>query len=119
MQIAANYTLTNAINRSAADFGKRLQLRPQHSGSVMVDWKSPLGLTLGGTLALVGDSFDDAANTVRLDRHALVTLRASLPVTDRIELYGRVENLGNAQYQTVAGYGTYGRSAYLGARARF
>jgi vitamin B12 transporter len=119
LQIEANYTLTNAINRSATNFGKRLQLRPQHSGSIMIDWKSPLGVKLGGTLALVGDSFDDAANAVRLDRHALVTLRASWPVTGQIELFGRVENLGDEQYQTVAGYGTYGRSAHIGARARF
>ena len=54
-----------------------------------------------------------------LDGYALVTLRASLPVSERLELFGRIENLGDERYQTAAGYGAYGRSAYVGARARF
>ena len=47
------------------------------------------------------------------------TLRASLPIGERFELFGRVENLFDADYQTAAGYATAGRSAYIGARARF
>lgn len=119
LQFTGNYTLTNAINRSAGFDGKRLQLRPQHSASVMVDWQTPLGLQLGATAQLVGDSFDDKANLVRLDGHVLLALRAALPLNDRVELYGRVENLGNQRYQTVAGYGTYGRTGYAGVRARW
>jgi vitamin B12 transporter len=119
LQFAANYTLTNAINQSGAYLGKRLQLRPQHSGNASVDWETPLGLTLGASLFLAGDSFDDQANLVPLDGYALVTLRASMPLSDRLELYGRIENLTDAQYQTVAGYGTYGRAAYGGVRAKW
>ena len=48
-----------------------------------------------------------------------LNLRASLPVSERLELFGRIENLGDERYQTAAGYGAYGRSAYVGARARF
>ena len=77
------------------------------------------GLSLGADLRLVGHSFDNAANTTKLGGYELVTLRASLPVTDGIELFGRVENLADETYQTAAGYGTPGRSAYVGARARF
>jgi vitamin B12 transporter len=36
-----------------------------------------------------------------------------------IELFGRIENVADERYQTVAGYGAYGRTAALGARARF
>jgi vitamin B12 transporter len=68
---------------------------------------------------VVSHSFDEAGNFTRLPGYALVTLRASLPVTSQIELFGRIENLGDERYQTTAGYGTLGRSAYLGARARF
>jgi len=117
LRIAANYTLTNAINQSGDYLGKRLQLRPQHSAHVSGDWESPLGLRLGASLLLVGDSFDDQANLVRLDGYALVTLRASMPLSERLELYGRIENLTDAKYQTVAGYGTYGRAASIGVRA--
>ena len=68
---------------------------------------------------MVSHSFDDAGNFTRLAGYTLATLRASLPVTDAIELFGRIENLADAVYQTTAGYGTAGRSAYIGARARF
>ncbi len=117
--VEGNYTLTNAFNQSGELIGKRLQLRPQHSGSLSLDWDSPLGLRLGGTVLFAGDSFGDDKNLISLDGYALFNLRAALPLNDRLELYGRIENLTNAQYQTVVGYGTYGRAAYAGVRAKW
>ena len=70
-------------------------------------------------LRLAGDSFDDAGNFTRLDGYALATVRATLPLGEHFELYGRVENITDTHYQTVAGYGSYGRSAYAGVRARW
>ena len=119
LHLAATYTLTDAFNRSGTNSGMRLQLRPQHAASVTIDWESPVGLKLGASATLVGDSFDNAANTVRLDGYSLFALRAALPVSRGIELYGRVENLFDTAYTTVAGYGTYGRTATAGVRARF
>jgi vitamin B12 transporter len=119
LHIEANYTLTDAINRSGGDAGNRLALRPKHSGTVSADWESPIGLKLGGTLTIAGDSFDDAANVVRIDGYAVFDLRASYALTEKIELYGRVENLFDENYTVVSGYGTFGRSAYAGVRARF
>lgn len=120
LDVRASYSMVNAINRSAgANFGNRLALRPQHSANLTVDWKTPWGPAFGGTVMLVGDSFDNASNTVRLDGYALVDLRASLPVTDSLEVYGRIENLLDAQYVVVAGYNTYGRNAAIGVRAKF
>ena len=73
-------------------------------------------LTLGADVRLVGDSFDDAGNSVPLDGYEVVTLRAALPLGDTIELFGRVENLFDVQYQTAAGYAQAGRGAFVGAR---
>ena len=64
----------------------------------------------------VGDSFDDASEQVRLDGYELVDLRASYPLTDRIALTARVENLFDERYQTAARYGQPGRAAYAGLR---
>jgi len=120
LNVQANYTLTNAINRSAgANFGNRLALRPQHVGSFTVDWQTAWRLKLGATLLFAGDSFDNAANTVRLDGYNLVHLRAAFPVSDRFELYGRVENVFDTDYVQVAGYNSYGRNAHVGVRATF
>ena len=38
-------------------------------------------------------SFDDAANLRRLDGHALVAVTASRQLGERLELFGRIENL--------------------------
>ena len=120
LSIQANYTLTNAINRSVgANFGNRLELRPQHSGSFTVDWQTPWKVKLGGTLLLTGDSFDNAANTRRIDGYALANIRAAVPVTESVEFYGRVDNVFDTDYTVVNRYNTYGRNAHVGVRARF
>ena len=118
----AAYSYVKAVNRTAGDSndGNDLARRPRHALSLAGDWRTPLhDLTLGADGRLVSHSFDDAANTTRLGGYFLVALRASLPVTARLEIFGRVENVGDVRYQTAAGYGTYGRSAYVGARTRF
>ena len=48
-----------------------------------------------------------------------MTLRAELPVSKSFTLYGRVENVTDAQYQTVAGYNAMARATYVGVRARY
>jgi vitamin B12 transporter len=113
----AAWSYVRAVDRAT---GKDLARRPRSALSAGLDWTTPLGgLALGADLRLVSDSFDDAGNFTRLDGYALVTLRASVPLGEHFELYGRIENVTDARYQTVAGYGSYGRSAYGGVRARW
>ncbi|MET0179588.1 MAG: TonB-dependent receptor [Novosphingobium sp.] len=116
-EVSAAYAYVKATNRAT---GRDLARRPRHALTLAADWTTPLaGLALGADLRLVSDSFDNPANTVRLDGYPLVAVRAALPVGERVELFGRVENLTDEDYATAAGYGTKGRSAYVGARARF
>lgn len=111
------YTYLKATNRL---IGNDLARRPRHAVSASLDWRTPLAdLTLGMDLRLLGDSFDDAGNFTRLDGFGLATLRASVPLGERFELFGRIENVTDAAYQTAAGYGTYGRSAYGGVRVKW
>jgi vitamin B12 transporter len=116
LSLSASLTLLEATDRTN---GLDLARRPGETASVSADYRFPFGLSVGGTVLIVGDSFDDPGNFARLDGYALASLRAALPVGERLELYGRVENIANARYQTVAGYGTYGRAAYGGVRVRF
>ncbi|MFM5918185.1 MAG: TonB-dependent receptor plug domain-containing protein [Novosphingobium sp.] len=117
LRAQVSYTYLDAKDRNA---GTKLARRPSQMASISLDWRTPLSnLALGADLRLVGDSFDDRFNSTSLDGYGLLTLRASMPVGDHIELYGRVENVTDTQYQTVAGYGTYGRSAYGGVRVRW
>ena len=113
LEFGAVYTLTDAENR---DNGAQLARRPRHAATVWGDWRTPFGPVVGADIRLVGDSFDDAANRVRLDGYSVVDLRASLPLGERLELFGRLENVFDAQYQTAFGYATAGRGAFVGIR---
>jgi vitamin B12 transporter len=119
LSFTANYSLTDTEDKAT---GRPLLRRPQHSVNFAVDWVAARWLTLGGSLQLLSDSADvdfQAFTRTRLDGYALAALRAALPINDSIELYGRIENLFDARYETVSGYGSYGRTGHIGVRARF
>ncbi|HZG32345.1 MAG TPA: TonB-dependent receptor, partial [Sphingopyxis sp.] len=100
----------------------RLARRPKHLANAELGW-TPGGAFNGADLSIAaryaGKSFDDRANNVTLADYWLVDLRASYPLVAGIDVYGRIENLFDTDYQTVAGYGTAGRSAYVGVRWAF
>lgn len=123
--VQAQYSLVDTENRSReldffgrSNFGNRLARRAKDSASVLVDWTSTWGPALGATFLMVGDTFDDVANTIRLDSHVRVDLRASWSLSDNLEVYGRVENLFDQAYQTAFNYGVPGRAGYAGVRLK-
>ncbi|MCC7394589.1 MAG: TonB-dependent receptor [Sphingomonadaceae bacterium] len=119
LNLTANYSFTDARNRTpGAQFDKQLALRPRSNLALIADWQSPWGVKFGATLTMVGDSFDDAANNVRLDGYSLLSLRASIPIRDNVEFFARCDNVTDSDYSVVSGYSTYGRSAYAGVRWR-
>ncbi|MFA6117102.1 MAG: TonB-dependent receptor [Sphingomonas sp.] len=120
LTLTGNVSYIDSENRSpGANFGKDLARRPKETASVSVDYRLPFGLSVGGTISVVGDSYDDVGNFNRLDGYSLASLRAEFPIGDRLTVYGRVENLFDEKYQTVATYGTYGRTAFGGIRVKF
>ena len=117
LRARAAYSHLKATDRAT---GKALPRRPGDTLSTGLDWAAPLaGLELGADLRLAGPSFDDRGNFTRLAGYGLLTLRASVPLGERYALYARIENLTDTGYQTVAGYGSYGRAAYVGVRAKW
>jgi vitamin B12 transporter len=118
LRLQTAYAYTEARNRSGLNAGNDLPRRPRHALTTALDWSGDK-VTLGADLRWVGASFDDAGNSRRLASHVLVALRASAPVTQRVDVFARVENLFDTAYETVADYGTWGRAAFVGARARY
>ncbi len=121
LTVTGSYSYVDARDRSAgsANYGNRLARRAANAVSVSADYVWAFGLSTGATVTMVGDSFDNAANTRRLDGYALAGVRASMPLGEHLEVYGRIDNLFDETYQTAYGYGTYGRAAYGGVRVRF
>ncbi len=116
LTIATNYSLIDAENR---DTGGTLARRPRHSVNTSVDYDWSFGLQTGATITHVSSNFDNAFTTVPTPGYVLVDLRAAMPVTDNIEIYGRIENLFDEEYETIFQFGTAGRSAFAGVRLRY
>ncbi|SDI80362.1 TonB-dependent receptor plug domain-containing protein [Alloyangia pacifica] len=91
------------------------------------------GVPLRGTALTLDSRISDAfrgAFTVRhisglhdasyaMDDYTVADMNLRYALSDQAELYLRVENLFDEDYQVVTGYGTSDRAAYFGVRARF
>jgi len=119
LRLVANYTWTDATSASGANKGKQLTRRPEHMANLSADYAFASGLKTGLAVRYSGETFTNDGNTGTLDEYTLVDLRVSYPIDDNLELYGRVENLFDEQYQIVQNYGTADRGVFGGVRIRF
>lgn len=111
--LRANYSYLDA---KALDTGLVLPRRPAHTANASLDYHWAFGLRTGATLSYVGPRFDDGANTRQVDGRVLIDLRASFPLRKHLEIYGRIENLLQEEYETVFQFGTPERGAFIGLR---
>lgn len=117
LDASANYTYLVANDTVT---GLRLARRAEHEGQLTLTYAGIDRLRLSGTVSAVGgDWFNDDANTTRLDPYIRVDLNASYQAHEHLEIFGRVENLFDADYQVRTGYNTPGLSAYAGIRATY
>jgi len=119
LSLDANYSWTEAQYASGFASGNQLNRRPEHMANLTASYRWPGDLNTGLSVRYVGESFEDAANTIPLGAYTLVDFRASYPINDWVEVYGRVQNLFDEEYETILNYGTTGRTAYVGVRFRY
>jgi vitamin B12 transporter len=120
LRFDVNYTHLNAENATpGANAGKDLRRRPSESANVEVRYQWSIPLTTSVAAQYMGRSLEDVANNVELDSYVLVDVRASYEVSPGWEIYGRVENLLDEEYETARRYGSPGRGVYAGFRTEF
>jgi vitamin B12 transporter len=119
LTITGNYTYTEAESDSGASKGKQLTRRPKNMGNLSAAYRWPVGLTTTVAVRYVGKTYNNDANTQVVKDYTLVDLRAAYPINETLEVFGRVENAFDKDYQTILNYGTPGRGAFVGLRARF
>ena len=119
--LSARYDYLHARNRSIgeANFDNPLARRPAHQATGSIDWTTPVGGSIGATAIYVGERFDDPGGFRPLDAYTIVNLRARYPVTSFLEVYGRVENVFDEEYENTFGFGTYPVSAFAGVRVSY
>jgi vitamin B12 transporter len=117
-QLGADLTLLDPRNESAgANNGKLLPRRAEQT--LRLDADRRIGaLAVGGSMLWSGRSFDNAANTRRLDAYTLVDLRAAYPLSTSLELQGRIANLFDEDYETATGFAQPGRTFLVTLRYR-
>ncbi len=122
LSLSANYTYTDAEDLANH---KALPRRPRNTANLAATYVWPTRLTTALAVRYAGPSHDEAFDAsfniipVVLKPYTVVDLRASYPITNRFEVYGRVENLFDEHYETAYQYGSLGRGGFLGLRAAF
>jgi vitamin B12 transporter len=108
----AAYSLTDARD-AATDL--RVLRTPKHSGSATLSIAPLDGLSLSAAAIFNGDEADFPT---RNKAFARLDLRAAYDLLDDLQIYGRVENATDADYEDVSGYGEPGVSVFVGLRMR-
>ena len=106
------YAYIDATNRFT---GAPLLRQPRHAVTASGDWRPTERLRLGATVRYNGDEVDAGGPIAAFTR---IDVRAAYGLGDRMEVFGRIENASDADYQDVLGYGEPGLSAFAGLRAR-
>lgn len=132
VELFADARLTDAVSLAGAytwldarENHVREIRRPPSIASANLTWHAPddrgsATLTVRYNGEMTDSDFSAfPARTVTLKAFTLVNLAGVWKLSDRLELFGRVENLADQHYQEVYGFNTPGRAAYAGVRARF
>lgn len=120
LMLRASYTYTHSHDATRGTDEIR---QPVHQGSFDVTYRfleRRATVDLGVTFASDYSDIDYATyTTVGLGSYTLVNVAGSYAILENVEVYARVENLGDAQYEEAFRYGSVGRAAYGGVKATF
>lgn len=103
-KLRGDYTYTHIDATSLA----ALQRRPAHKYSVNAIWTPIEPLELSATMIAVSSWFDlyNRSNfySQSTGGYTIVNLAANYKVNDKVQVFGRIDNLFNLQYQEPTGY---------------
>jgi vitamin B12 transporter len=96
---------------------RQLPRRPRNEARIALQLTPLPGLLVEPRLIVVGSRFDRVGEEGRLPSYARFDVYADYKINDTFGVFARAENLTDARYEEVLGYGTAGRSIYAGLRA--
>ena len=126
LRIKANYTYTNAIDKSdnSPDKNEALLRRPKNKIGLNINYKFSSRINTNIDIIYAGKRDDKiftdfSSERIKLDPYTVIDLSATYKLFDYVSLNGRIENLFNTYYEEVYGYATPGISAYAGIKFIF
>jgi vitamin B12 transporter len=91
--------------------------RPKHSGSLGVDYRFCKRFAAHTDATFVGHRLD--VGNARNAGYVKWDVALAADVTDHFQVFGRVENLLDDDYEEAKGFPALGITWYVGAKARF
>ena len=123
LAINAVYTYTDSTEADAAGNYTDEVRRARHTGSLNLAWQAMDNLQINTNAQYNGSQTDvyfppwpTPSQTVTLDDYTLVNINANYSASDRLDIYLRLDNLLDDDYEEVFGYQTLGFAASLGLR---
>jgi vitamin B12 transporter len=119
--LRASYTYMDTEDKTTGeDLLRRARNRFQFDANYQFLEKANINLNV----ILVGERDDLDFNAfpamrVTLDSYQVVNLAASYDITPSFQIFGRVENLFDEEYEDILGFGTPGISGYGGVKVSF
>jgi vitamin B12 transporter len=120
LRVRADYTFTLAKDEVAR---QELLRRPRHKASGTVTWTPMDKLSLSATLIYVGPWVDGnrdfSVPRLKAKGATLVNLAAEYKATDKVTVFGRVDNLFDKRWENPVGFLVPGFGAFGGVKVAF
>ena len=121
LTLRINYTYTDTEDKTT---GEALIRRPKNKIGFDINYHflNNGNVNLGVIYVGKRDDLDfsiSPSRRVKLDQYTLVNLAVSYDITKNFQLFGRVENLLDKEYEEVKGFGTPGLSFFGGMKLSF
>lgn len=121
LTVKANYTYadTKDLSKNSTDKDKPLLRRPKHKAGLYFDYSFLQNANINLEVIYVGSRDDKdfssfPAERVVLGSYTLVNIAAHYNLLEFLQIFGRIENLLNTDYEEVLGYGTPKLSGFAG-----
>jgi len=123
LDIKLNYTYTNAVNKSeqSPDYNEKLLRRPENKIGALINYNFVEQANVNLEVIYVGGSDDKdfstfPASRIAIEEYTLINVAAHYDLFAFLRLTGRIENLLDADYEEIFGFGRPGLSGYAGLR---
>ncbi len=120
LRVGLNYTYLETKDKTT---GQELLRRPKNKASLNVNWQFLQKGNLNLDLVYVGKREDQdftvfPYNRIVLSSYVRVDVFCSYDINDNLQVFARVENLFDEDYEEVYGFNTPGISGYLGGKVK-
>lgn len=118
LTISGSYTYTDAKDKETDE---QLLRRPKHKANLTFNLRLFKRANANLFIIHVGKRLDlfPYPTITEAPAYTLFNLAVFYQLSKNIEVFGRIDNLFDQEYEAVLGYGTPGRSAYIGIKAMY